>query len=106
MAGYQDTGSLKATFVERRMGFWFGLLLIALLINAAISYRAAYSLIVDERQVTHTQEVLTELSTVLSLLTDAETGTRGYVITNDRSYLAPYFSALSQIDDQLNKVRQ
>jgi CHASE3 domain sensor protein len=38
-----------------------------------------------------------ELSSVLRLVVDAETGQRGYLITDDPVYLEPYSDATSQI---------
>jgi CHASE3 domain sensor protein len=35
---------------------------------------------------------------VFSLLQDAETGQRGYIITGDERFLEPYDEALTQLD--------
>jgi len=43
---------------------------------------------------------------VLSLAQDAETGQRGFLLTQDRSYLAPYSAAVAQLDASLGKLRQ
>jgi PAS domain S-box-containing protein len=43
--------------------------------------------------VAHTREVQTRLEEVLSLLKDAETSQRGYMLTADPAYLAPYRDA-------------
>lgn len=42
---------------------------------------------------------------VLIAMLDAETGQRGYIITNDAGYLAPYFSGLSSIPLRMNDLR-
>jgi len=44
----------------------------------------------NEKWVAHTFEVLQNLDLVLSSLTDAETGERGYVLTGTATYLEPY----------------
>ncbi|MGV7242126.1 CHASE3 domain-containing protein [Caballeronia sp. M23-90] len=41
------------------------------------------------------------LERLLSLLRDAETGQRGYLITGREEYLAPYVDATSEVDTQL-----
>ena len=56
--------------------------------------------------VAHTHQVRTELADLLSELKDAETGQRGYLITGDDSYLAPYQSALGAIKATLDDVRK
>jgi PAS domain S-box-containing protein len=55
-------------------------------------------------QVQRNHEVKDELSAVLRLVVDAETGQRGYLITGDPVYLDPYQQATSQIDARLAKL--
>ena len=60
---------------------------------------------VATRWVQHTHEVLLELETILSNITNAETGQRGYLLTGDERYLEPYHSAMTQIDTRLQRLR-
>jgi PAS domain S-box-containing protein len=55
-------------------------------------------------QVQRTHEVKEELSAVLRLVVDAESGQRGYLITDDPVYLEPYREATSQIDARLARL--
>jgi PAS domain S-box-containing protein len=55
-------------------------------------------------QVQRNHEVKEELSAVLRLVVDAESGQRGYLITNDPVYLKPYQEATSQIDARLARL--
>jgi len=55
-------------------------------------------------QVHKTHEIKEELSAVLRLTIDAETGQRGYLITDDPIYLEPYQAATSQIEGRLAKL--
>jgi PAS domain S-box-containing protein len=55
-------------------------------------------------QVQRTHEIKEELSAVLRLVVDAETGQRGYLITDDPVYLEPYQEATSQIEGQLARL--
>ena len=70
----------------------------------AYTCRAAlgYDRLNDQVQKTH--EVKEELSAVLRLVVDAETGQRGYLITSDPVYLVPYQEATSQIDAHLARL--
>ena len=45
------------------------------------------------RWIGHTQSVLGELEAAFSAVKDAETGQRGYLLTGEESYLAPYAAA-------------
>jgi signal transduction histidine kinase/CHASE3 domain sensor protein len=53
------------------------------------------------RAVEHSETVLDTLDHVLSRLKDAETGQRGYLLTGDTAYLAPYRDAIRVIDRDL-----
>ncbi len=52
-------------------------------------------------EVTRTQQLVSELNDLLILVTDMETSERGFVITGDSTYLAPYQRARTKIDAQL-----
>ncbi|MGH9763439.1 MAG: PAS domain S-box protein, partial [Blastocatellia bacterium] len=71
-----------------------------------VSYRAVRRLIDNDQEVTHANQVLLELGAVLSTLKDAETGARGYVITGEDSYLQPYETALAEISERVDKMKQ
>ena len=92
--------------IERKIMTGVGVALALLLVNAVISYRATRTLINHERGVSHTHQVLAELEALLSTVKDAETGERGYIITENDIYLEPYQSAVNQINERIEKVRQ
>ena len=82
-----------------------GLLVLAMLIVSGVAaYRATARVIVNERLVAHTLRVIAELHTTRGLLTDAETGQRGYLLTRDLSYLAPYNRAVAGIAGHLEEL--
>jgi CHASE3 domain sensor protein len=56
--------------------------------------------------VSHTHTVIEELDSLLSSLTDAETGQRGFIITGDEDYLEPYNNALATIQKQRKTLRE
>ena len=51
-------------------------------------------------------ELLLALDNVLSLVKDAESGQRGYVITGDPEYLAPYRAAVASIQAQMDALER
>lgn len=55
-------------------------------------------------QVQRTHEVKEELSAVLRLIVDAETGQRGYLLTDDPIYLQPYQEATSQLESRVSRL--
>jgi signal transduction histidine kinase len=50
--------------------------------------------------VRHTMQVEQQLYRLMTHFNDAETGTRGYLLTRDESYLAPYSNAMAAIDGE------
>src|SRR5438105_11887060 len=74
----------------RDEGFGFALLLVLILGNAGLAHYNALGLVRTEQRVARTHATLTELEAVLSSLRDAEAGQRGFLLTGDAGYLAPY----------------
>ncbi|MEG5067000.1 CHASE3 domain-containing protein [Microcoleus sp. B3-A4] len=83
-----------------------GMVVALLIFNAATSYRNTLKLVENERWVSHTHQVLTELEATLSTLKDAETGQRGYLLTGEERYLEPYNSAIARINQQVAGLQQ
>lgn len=84
----------------------FAVLLVVLLINTAITRQRLAIQDSNQAWVTHTQQVMLELTTVESLLADAETGQRGYLYTGESRYLAPYNFALTQLTPHIDKLAE
>jgi len=82
----------------------FGLLILLILINAGITQRQLQVQIAKRQEVAHSQSVLLELSETISSLKDAETGQRGYLYTNDLSYLEPYQKAIGEVRQHIDKL--
>jgi len=90
--------------LQRRLLLILTIGLILTLGVVAYTCRAAlgYDRLNDQVQRTH--EVKEELSAVLRLVVDAESGQRGYLITDDPVYLEPYREATSQIEARLTNL--
>ncbi|MBV8269289.1 MAG: CHASE3 domain-containing protein, partial [Planctomycetaceae bacterium] len=80
------------------------MILIVLALNAGLSAWSLRRIAEDERRVAHAHEVVGAITDTLSLLKDAETGQRGYLITGDPVYLKPYDVALASIRDALRRL--
>jgi PAS domain S-box-containing protein len=85
-----------------------GLALIALLlvVNVLISEWNIDRLVDNEHRVLHAEEVLTTLETVLFNMTEAETTERGFLITDDPSYLQLYEGAIAKTSETLERLRE
>jgi len=78
----------------------------AFIIIGYASYVNISNMLYDEAWVTHTQTVMDKTDSLLVTLLNAETGARGYVITEQDKYLVPYNLAISNWDNQLNELKQ
>ena len=74
---------------ENRIGIRVGRRRSCLIVGA-VSYRSINKLIDTADWVTHTHKVLENLNGIVLNMVNAETGQRGFVITNDQKYLEPY----------------
>ncbi len=77
----------------RSVPLGFGLVCVVLLLSAALSFRNTRQLHEHDLEVARTHELLNATEAVLSSLKDAETGQRGYLLTDNEDYLQPYLGA-------------
>jgi PAS domain S-box-containing protein len=82
----------------------FAILLAVLVINTAVTRRQIAIQDSNQGWVEHTQRVLLEITTVESLLKDAETGQRGFLYTGEARYLEPYNNALTEVNTHIDKL--
>jgi PAS domain S-box-containing protein len=85
--------------------FGFGALVAVLVVSGGMAYRNTRTLRENALWVGQAQQVIDALQTCLTTLVDAETGQRGYLITNDRHYLEPYTAAMGQVRQDLQRLQ-
>jgi CHASE3 domain sensor protein len=90
----------------RKIAAGFTLAFLLLLGIGGVAYRSIGLLAGTSHAVTHTHEVLERIAGVLSLMKDAETGQRGYVITGEDSYLDPYNSGIDGLPKVIKELRE
>ncbi len=80
-----------------------GLLAVLLFfaVSGFISYMTIKTLNDNVRKVAATHDTLISLASVMTLMKDAETGQRGYVLTGEDRYLEPYLAARTGLDERL-----
>src|SRR4051794_36995230 len=75
---------------------FFGVLFIILIFVSSFSYIRIEKLVTASDLVNHTHIVKLKLEQTLSYLKDAETGQRGYLLTEDSSFLQPFKGAFEK----------
>ena len=93
---FAESRALRRNPVALMVGAGAAIALLAL--NVAVTARSIQALKTNTRLVADTYQRVASLETVISLLKDAETEQRGFVVTGDATYLAPYRQALSDLD--------
>lgn len=98
------TGSLYLHW-GRRLALVSVPLLLAILVNGLLAWRNFDNVVESERIVSHTHAVQAQVEVVRTTLVDAESGQRGYLLTGDSAYLAPYDAARSNIGAEVARLR-
>jgi methyl-accepting chemotaxis protein len=97
---------IKSWTFGRRLATGFGLAALILLLIAVVSYRTTSTLVANENSERHAYDVRAQFATAVSALKDAEISQRGFVLTGDPAYLAPYQSALVNVKDSYARLEQ
>ncbi len=92
--------------VGRKISIGYVIAVVLTVTIGSISYSSINSLNQTSEWVDHTHIVLAELEKITSGLKDAETGQRGFLITNLDNYLEPYNNAGTAVDAAVAEVRQ
>jgi len=102
------TGSRLAQSVRSRAEAWTMLGLTAVLaffvISGAIAYLNIHTLRENNQKIVHSHAVLIALDQLFSTAQDAETGQRGYLLTEKDRYLEPYEIAAENAASRLETV--
>jgi CheY-like chemotaxis protein/signal transduction histidine kinase/CHASE3 domain sensor protein len=80
--------------------------IILVLLVGILSYKSINQLEDDTVWVDHTQKVIKTSNNLLQLLTDGETGMRGYGATANTAFLEPYNLAIPRINENLTQLGQ
>ncbi|MDE1992185.1 MAG: response regulator [Rhizobiaceae bacterium] len=80
--------------------------LVFFVVSGLVAYFNLQTLRSDNDRIVHSHEVIIALDELLSSAQDAETGQRGFLLTNDERYLDPYNSALAAMPERLDEIAQ
>lgn len=90
--------------VLRQLQLVFTLSTLLLLVSLVASFYSIRQLIRNSELVNHTNEVLSESEAVMSLMKDAETGQRGFLVTQDPVFLQPYIGSREKINASFERL--
>ncbi len=89
---------------KKNLLFGLGFSLLLLLVSSAASFISIRNLIDSSSMVRETNKNIKDLDHVFSLVKDAETGQRGFLLSGDARFLEPYSRAKTRIDDAITDL--
>lgn len=102
---FRSPGDRRAG-IDLSVSLGLAAVMLFFVLGGIVSYVNTRTLNLDAKLIAHTHEVLSALREVVSLLKDAETGQRGYLLTGDVRYLEPHTTAVSRIDSRLGEIER
>lgn len=78
--------------------------LVVVCLNAWLAVRSVRVLEESQYWVAHTWQVINAAERIMGSMKDAETGNRGYLLTGDPVYLAPYTQATHDLPDEFAQI--
>lgn len=85
----------------QRLIIWLGLLPLLL---AYVAYRTSSAHVASVEATLSTDQFIRRLDELLSTIEDAETGQRGYLLTGEERYLAPFQEAKARLPQRLAEI--
>lgn len=92
--------------IEKRTRIWFGLASVILVSLNVLSFLSFVHHWETTQRIAQNRVILNKLENTLSTVKDAETGQRGYLLTEQKSYLKPYYVAVKVINLRINELKQ
>ncbi|MBS7700084.1 MULTISPECIES: response regulator [unclassified Chelatococcus] len=104
--------TLQSKLSRGRLGLDAGVALglasafIFFIVSGLVGHLNLQALREGNERIVQTHVAIVALDELLSNVQDAETGQRGFLLTNNESYLAPYHTALQKIPSKLDEIGQ
>ncbi|MBC8066734.1 MAG: CHASE3 domain-containing protein, partial [Deltaproteobacteria bacterium] len=102
--GRLERGQLRSSMPPTTLAGFLAAV-VALLIISLLSYDSLQSRSDGARGMSRTLEITRQLESLVSVMKDAETGQRGYLVTGDDRYLEPYEDAVAALPRDIATLR-
>jgi two-component system cell cycle sensor histidine kinase/response regulator CckA len=108
--GVSSTIAAAGSAVKRPSFSWWvtfalAVTFVVVIVLGIVTYHNTTVLVNTDQLVAHTYRVLEAAEAVLTALTEAENGERGYLITGDEEYLKPFYSGSDLVKTKLADLR-
>lgn len=92
--------------VIRKLQSGFGISLLVLIASSIASYVSIKKQIDNREQVINTQKLIQSVNHILIDLQNAETGQRGFYLTNEETFLEPFFRGQISLPQSFGEARE
>jgi len=102
----QENSQIAASRSASKLGtvLALGIAIAFFIISGAITFLNVKELRDENQRIAYTHTVITSLDGLLSVLQDAETGQRGFLLTGRDEYLQPYNTAVVEAGPRLDQI--
>lgn len=101
----KNNGSRNGGGLGRMATFGLGTALAYFVLSGAVAVYITERLRTTNDRVVQTHQVIVAVDQLLLDVQNAETGQRGFLLTGDEQYLAPYLMATGRLDSRLTRAR-
>jgi len=84
---------------------FIGIVLCIIIGNGFLAVNTINNLTTTQQSLDNTSMITTSVSKLHLSIVQAESGQRGYLLTSEEAYLAPYYDAILQLKSQVNLVK-
>ncbi len=95
---------LRNLKISKKIGASFALGLAIFSTIGFIAYQGTTQIVETSHKEKDTYQFLNQLEGLVTKIKDAETGQRGYIITNRESYLEPYNQSVKTVDQEIKNL--
>src|SRR6476620_1178694 len=90
---------------NKSLRFIVPIAVIVLILNALIPIVAFKFLSISYAKTNYSRDIIDKATNVMLSMVNAETGMRGYILTNNPKFLDPYYEARTQLDNQRYELK-
>ncbi|MEO8712634.1 MAG: CHASE3 domain-containing protein, partial [Parafilimonas sp.] len=90
---------------KRNLLILYGFSFLILIASSVASYISIHNLLSSQKEIAHTHLILNKLENVISVLKDAETGQRGFLLTGRDEFLDTYNGSLRKDYNLIDEIK-
>lgn len=95
-----------AASIGRGFSAAFAVALGLIIANGIVSFKAVQTLIDSDKRVVHSLDILEDVAILRTMLSDAESSQRGFLVMGNEDYLKGYNESRGTLDSEITRLRE